>query len=314
MSRARRRLLSVMGGLAVLMAAAAHAGSVTYVYTDPQGTPLAEADASGNITATYDYAPYGSQALGTPPNGPGYTGHVNDPDTGLVYMQARYYDPAVGRFISVDPVGFAVDNKFNLNRFAYGNNNPILNIDPNGKFPESPLIQLDWLNQVINRSIDENVKPAAAYAYKAVDDHVTLTLAVAAAPGGAGGQASIDALHPDKLTVGVVYGEGYNISLDVSQKHPFSMQLGGNPTPSSVLGSLTLSYGEVFHGAFTIALDKNFNLSFAPAVGLGASNMVLFKHTDLSASAFQSDIPLGSSSNEQPVTPPPVAQGPATNQ
>lgn len=49
-------------------------GTVTYVYTDPQGTPLAEADAQGNITATYDYAPYGTIALGTPPNGPGYTG------------------------------------------------------------------------------------------------------------------------------------------------------------------------------------------------------------------------------------------------
>ena len=51
----------------------AHAGTVTYVYTDPQGTPLAEADANGNITATFDYAPYGSQALGTAPSGPGYT-------------------------------------------------------------------------------------------------------------------------------------------------------------------------------------------------------------------------------------------------
>ena len=111
----------------------AHAGTVTYVYTDPQGTPLAEADASGNITATYDYTPYGSQALGTAPNGPGYTGHVNDPDTGLVYMQARYYDPSVGRFISTDPVGPSVGNAFNFNRFAYANNNPIVNDDPTGR-------------------------------------------------------------------------------------------------------------------------------------------------------------------------------------
>ncbi|OOG43517.1 hypothetical protein B0E51_01610 [Rhodanobacter sp. C05] len=133
MSRARHRLLGVMAGLMVLMATGVHAGSVTYVYTDPQGTPLAEADASGNITATYDYAPYGSQALGTPPNGPGYTGHVNDPDTGLVYMQARYYDPVVGRFISTDPVGPAVGNTFNFSRYAYANNNPVVNMDPNGR-------------------------------------------------------------------------------------------------------------------------------------------------------------------------------------
>lgn len=35
-------------------------GTVTYVYTGPQGTPLAEADANGNITKTYDYPPYGT--------------------------------------------------------------------------------------------------------------------------------------------------------------------------------------------------------------------------------------------------------------
>jgi RHS repeat-associated protein len=109
------------------------AGTVTYYYTDPQGTPLAQADAQGNITATFDYRPYGAQALGTPPKGPGYTGHVNDPDTGLVYMQARYYDPVVGRFLSADPLGPAVGNVFNFGRYEYANNNPILNIDPDGR-------------------------------------------------------------------------------------------------------------------------------------------------------------------------------------
>jgi RHS repeat-associated protein len=109
------------------------AGSVTYVYTDPQGTPLAEADASGNITATFDYTPYGTTALGSPPNGPGYTGHVNDPETNLVYMQARYYDPATGHFLSDDPRSLQVGNSYSFNNYAYANNNPILNIDPDGR-------------------------------------------------------------------------------------------------------------------------------------------------------------------------------------
>jgi len=107
----------------------------TYVYTDPQGTPLAEADANGNITATFDYTPYGSTALGTPPNGPGYTGHVNDPETNLVYMQARYYDPVTGHFLSTDPVIPAAGNAFRFNRYDYALDNPIRNIDPNGKDP-----------------------------------------------------------------------------------------------------------------------------------------------------------------------------------
>ncbi len=47
--------------------------TVTYVYTDPQGTVLAEADANGNITARYDYAPYGTAvaSMNPAPNGPG---------------------------------------------------------------------------------------------------------------------------------------------------------------------------------------------------------------------------------------------------
>ena len=114
---------------------AAHASTVTYIYTDPQGTPLAEADANGNITARFDYSPYGTSVatMGTPPNGPGYTGHVNDPDTGLVYMQARYYDPETAHFLSVDPKAPEAGNTFNFNRYSYANDNPIANIDPDGR-------------------------------------------------------------------------------------------------------------------------------------------------------------------------------------
>ena len=114
-------------------AIAQSAGTVTYEYTDQQGTPLAEADANGNITATFDYTPYGTTALGTAPNGPGYTGHVNDPGTNLIYMQARYYDPATGHFLSVDPTDVSPGNVFLYNRYSYANNNPIVNVDPNGK-------------------------------------------------------------------------------------------------------------------------------------------------------------------------------------
>ncbi|MDW2980137.1 MAG: RHS repeat-associated core domain-containing protein [Rhodanobacter sp.] len=131
----KKELLAI--GVAVMASGACHAQQhkVTYIYTDPQGTPLAEADESGNITATYDYAPYGTPApnMSGAPNGPGYTGHVNDPETGLVYMQARYYDPAIGRFLSVDPDAPKEGNVFNFNRFEYVNNNPVVNIDPTGK-------------------------------------------------------------------------------------------------------------------------------------------------------------------------------------
>lgn len=133
MKKAARGVLLLMG---MLLGSAAHAGKVTYIYTDLQGTPVMESDAQGNITARYDYTPYGIpvQGLSGSPDGPGYTGHVNDPDTGLVYMQARYYDPDLGRFLSVDPVGPTPNKVFGFNRYNYVNNNPVINVDPDGRY------------------------------------------------------------------------------------------------------------------------------------------------------------------------------------
>jgi len=74
-------------------------------------------------------------------------GKEKDKETGLYYFGARYMEPRVGRFVTVDPVG-PVDprtNKSNeklllnpqkLNRYAYSINNPYRYIDPDGKWPE----------------------------------------------------------------------------------------------------------------------------------------------------------------------------------
>lgn len=131
----KHMLFVALACLMLTLGQSVYAGTVTYVYSDPQGTPLAEADSSGNVTATFDYRPYGAQALGAAPNGPGYTGHVNDPEVGLVYMQARYYDPVVGRFLSVDPLGLSTSTTAHFSRYAYGYNNPVNNADPDGKCP-----------------------------------------------------------------------------------------------------------------------------------------------------------------------------------
>jgi len=49
-----------------------------------------------------------------------FTGHIKDSDTGLNYMQARYYDPVIGRFLSIDPVTFMdTGNPAMFNRYAY---------------------------------------------------------------------------------------------------------------------------------------------------------------------------------------------------
>jgi hypothetical protein len=50
-------------------------------------------------------------------------------------MQARYYDPAIGRFLSIDPVGFSVEQPFMFGRYTYVNNDPVNLTDPTGQCP-----------------------------------------------------------------------------------------------------------------------------------------------------------------------------------
>jgi RHS repeat-associated protein len=63
----------------------------------------------------------------------GFTGHVNDVDTGLTYMQQRYYDPVAGRFLSIDPVTTDANTGSSFNRYAYAKNNPYVYVDPDGR-------------------------------------------------------------------------------------------------------------------------------------------------------------------------------------
>lgn len=108
------------------------AGTVTYYYSDPQGNVLATADEQGNVKSTIDYRPFGQVAMGGV-EGPGYTSHVHDDET-TIYMQARYYDPTIGRFLSTDAVKAMPGSLSGMNPYAYVSNNPINRIDPSGNY------------------------------------------------------------------------------------------------------------------------------------------------------------------------------------
>jgi len=60
---------------------------------------------------------------------------VYDSQTGLYYLNARYYNPATGRFLSEDPVGQTSSNALSYNEYAYAENNPVLLTDPSGMVP-----------------------------------------------------------------------------------------------------------------------------------------------------------------------------------
>ena len=106
-----------------------------WLHSDALGSPVASTGPAGQLLDRTRYEPYGLTAAGTNPDGIGFTGHVNDVDTGLVYMQQRYYDPVAGRFLSVDPVTADSDTGDSFNRYTYALNNPYKYTDPDGRDP-----------------------------------------------------------------------------------------------------------------------------------------------------------------------------------
>ena len=108
-----------------------------YQHTDALGSPVAITNDAGTVIDRTNYDPYGGP-IGKVVDGIGYTGHVMDPATGLTYMQQRYHDQGVGRFLSVDPVTADSINGGNFNRYWYGNNNPYKFVDPDGRQVDSP--------------------------------------------------------------------------------------------------------------------------------------------------------------------------------
>ncbi|WP_251767369.1 RHS repeat domain-containing protein [Shewanella indica] len=124
------RIIQLLTLLLLLICSQVSATTVRYQHTDMLGSVVAESDSAGNIISRSHYEPFGKR-LGGDKAGIGYTGHLQDEDLNLTYMQARYYDPLIGRFYANDPVRFRDVHSFN--RYAYGNNNPYKYVDPDGK-------------------------------------------------------------------------------------------------------------------------------------------------------------------------------------
>jgi RHS repeat-associated protein len=108
-------------------------GTVQYLHHDQIGSTRLITDASGNVLGTFTYNPYGtlegeqtSGAVDQPLLG--YADQYTDPTTGLIYMQARWYDPMTGQFMVVDP---KVESTWMP--YAYADDDPITNTDPTGE-------------------------------------------------------------------------------------------------------------------------------------------------------------------------------------
>ncbi len=128
---------------AVAYNGASPVGAPTWYLFDPNGDVAARLDGAGNAHPGALYDAWGNVIQGTPSADPvgyrGQAGYYTDVETGLILCTHRYYDPAAGRWLTVDPAG--ADGGDNL--YAYCGGDPVNSNDINGT---------DWLDNASNFS------------------------------------------------------------------------------------------------------------------------------------------------------------------
>lgn len=183
--------------------------SVYFYRKDAQGNIIAILDSNGTVVVKYNYDAWGrhniTDADGEPIMDAEHIGYLNpfryrsyyyDTETRLYYLQTRYYDPEVGRFISQDDIDYAEPEVINgINLYAYCGNNPVMNVDPNGTWFFTFLAILAGLllggvisgvNSVMNAS--ENEDKFGAFLGGFVNGvFSSLGVAIGVATGGVGG-------------------------------------------------------------------------------------------------------------------------------
>jgi RHS repeat-associated protein len=107
----------------------------SFYHVDGLGSTRALTDSSGLVTDTYIYDAFGRTIgqVGSTGNVYLFAGEARDLATGLDYLRARWMSPSVGRFYGMDPFEGSLNNPVTLNKFLYGNVNPVNVIDPSGR-------------------------------------------------------------------------------------------------------------------------------------------------------------------------------------
>ena len=113
-------------------------GKVYYYVLNAQGDVVRIINSSRSVVASYTYDPWGKiiSSSGTLAdiNPLRYRGYYYDSETGFYYLQSRYYDPEIGRFINADSYASTdATGLLSTNMFAYCENDPVNKSDPTGE-------------------------------------------------------------------------------------------------------------------------------------------------------------------------------------
>lgn len=109
-------------------------GKKSYYVYDGHGSVRALFNEEGKVTDRYTYDAFGNliSSVGSTKNDFLFAGEQFDPVTGLYYLRARYMNPSVGTFISMDSYDGSIDDPVSLHKYLYANANPVSNSDPSG--------------------------------------------------------------------------------------------------------------------------------------------------------------------------------------
>lgn len=148
--------------------AVTRSGVTSYYASDALGSITSLSSSSATLAATYSYDSFGNitSSTGTVANPFRFTGREYDPETGLYYYRARYFEPTTGRFLAEDLIGFTGG----INFYAYVHNNPVLRRDPFGLWDQYTHDALIW-NALKPCGVDQGL----IYAIQQVSDEFDRT-------------------------------------------------------------------------------------------------------------------------------------------
>ena len=113
-------------------------GKVYYYLTNLQGDVISVESSDGTPVASYCYGAWGKILSSSGDlaelNPLRYRGYVYDQETGFYYVESRYYDPAIRRFINADSTPSTGQDVSGTNMYAYCGNNPVSRVDDGGEF------------------------------------------------------------------------------------------------------------------------------------------------------------------------------------
>jgi RHS repeat-associated protein len=111
------------------------------LHYDGHGTMRTATDATETVTATQNWYAYGqlrgsSGSTASPYRYGATSGYRNDGDGGVLHIGARWYDPAIGRWISADPHLGEIEAPLSRNRYNYCESDPVNALDPTGLYSD----------------------------------------------------------------------------------------------------------------------------------------------------------------------------------